>query len=70
MLTHDCPSEKLSEIAVYSGFAPKTTKPSEEMLQQIADNINIDKWYFGHFHIDIQLDNKYQCLYKLIKQII
>jgi hypothetical protein len=70
MLTHDCPKEKLKEIAVFSRFAPKKVEPSEKMLQQIANNIDIDKWYFGHFHIDIQLGNKYQCLYKLIKQII
>lgn len=43
---------------------------SEEMLQQIADNISCDHHWFGHYHVDLALDNKYSCLYHGFKEII
>ena len=35
---------------------------SELMLEQLAANMDFDKWFFGHYHVDKQLDDKYTCL--------
>jgi hypothetical protein len=32
------------------------------MLEQLAANMDFDKWFFGHYHVDKQLDDKYTCL--------
>lgn len=43
---------------------------SENRLQQIADNISFDHWYFGHYHVNLKLNDKYTCLYEKIEGII
>ena len=36
---------------------------SENRLEQLKNNITFKKWFFGHYHIDYKLDDKYQCLF-------
>ena len=42
-------------------------KSTEELLQTIADNLDFNKWYFGHFHDD-WVNGKYEMLYNSIKE--
>ena len=44
------------------------TKISHEYLQEIADIVSFDKWYFGHIHIDVDFD-KYIGMYERIQEI-
>lgn len=59
ILTHTCPMEVLYEM-VYC------YKEGEEELQKyfqrIADMVEFEGWYFGHFHTDENIE-KYHCLY-------
>lgn len=68
VLSHCCP------ISIFKKYAPwlitltgidqsGVDHTSEEMLEQIMDNIDFDKWYFGHYHIDKKLDNKFTCVF-------
>jgi hypothetical protein len=70
MLTHDCPSKKVNEIGAFSGVNKiKYFTKSQQMLEVLDNSLDIDKWYFGHWHTNIRLDNKFECLYTNIKQI-
>lgn len=58
ILTHTCPKEVICAMVDYY-------KEGEEELQQyfqsIADRVKFEEWYFGHFHIDEDMD-KFHCL--------
>lgn len=71
MLTHDCPESIVPIIKLYSGINDnKKISNSQKQLEKIYKTIDFDKWYFGHWHINCQLDNHFECLYEQIKQII
>lgn len=36
---------------------------SEGMLDQMMQDLKFKKWYFGHYHSDVALDDKFTCLY-------
>ena len=38
-------------------------------LQQVADNTSFTAWYFGHFHIDENLDDTFYCIYDDIVEL-
>lgn len=64
IITHTCPLDTLYEIIPY---------PEEDDLsnyfQFIKDNIMFDKWYFGHLHFDMNVNEKEYCLYRNIVEI-
>ena len=36
---------------------------SEGKLEEMMNGLSFDKWYFGHYHSDVVLDDKFTCLY-------
>lgn len=32
-------------------------------LQRVADNTDFTAWYFGHFHEDMEVEERFFCLY-------
>lgn len=69
MLSHDCPSVLVPLISLYSGVNGAKKSKSQRQLQIINETIQIDKWYFGHWHIDKKIDDKYECLFKSVKEV-
>lgn len=69
MLSHDCPAAITPQISVFSNINGVKISNSQRRLQSINEMVNIDKWYFGHWHLDIPLNNKFECLYKTYKEI-
>lgn len=59
VLTHTCPEFIANELVTY-------LYPGEEALQRyfnrIAENLEFEEWFFGHWHIDESIDN-FRCLY-------
>lgn len=59
IITHTCPREIIYLLVNYY-------KDGEEELQQylqrVADKVEFEGWYFGHFHIDEDMD-KFHCLW-------
>jgi hypothetical protein len=46
----------------------KINDPTMKILEDVKNRIKFDSWYFGHFHKDLNFDNKFFCLYnQLIK---
>lgn len=64
IITHTCAMDTLHEIIPY---------PEDDSLslyfQIIKDNVEFDKWYFGHLHFDMNVNDKEYCLYKNIIEL-
>lgn len=69
MLTHDCPASLTKQIAVFSGINGAEISNSQKQLEKINQKVEIDKWYFGHWHINLPLDDKFHCLYQEFRDI-
>lgn len=68
VLTHCCPRSIFEENKVYlitlGGVDQSSVDhTSEDRLEELKQKIDFDKWYFGHYHIDKQLDDKFTCLF-------
>lgn len=71
MLTHDCPENLVPMVKLYSKINDnKKISNSQKQLEKIYKMINFDKWYFGHWHLNYKFNNRFECLYDQIKQII
>jgi hypothetical protein len=73
MLTHDCPTEALQLLGV---FYPSIFEwiVQENTSRRELDKIEaaipaIDRWFFGHHHIDKYLGSKYRALYTDVVQL-
>lgn len=40
-----------------------------EFLDELSCKINYEKWYFGHFHIDVKINEVSTCMYENIVEI-
>ncbi|MBS5216388.1 MAG: hypothetical protein KHY79_11295 [Clostridiales bacterium] len=37
-----------------------------DFLQEISEKLDYSHWYFGHFHDDIELDERHTLLYQRV----
>ena len=58
ILTHTCPTEVIYSMVDYY---KEGEEELQQYLQRVADRVEFEGWYFGHFHIDEDLDN-FHCL--------
>ena len=68
MLSHDCPLSIVPLVRLYAGVKNGGNTQSQRFLEEINQMVKIDKWYFGHWHFDLPLDNKFECLYYNVKE--
>lgn len=61
ILTHTGPRE----VVAYMGYGELSDDEVElrQYLQRVADNTDFTAWYFGHFHDDTDVENRFYCLY-------
>lgn len=65
IITHAAPAS-----LVYSLYRNSFTEDSVVSgLQEIYNIADYDHWYFGHYHIDADLDDKHTCLYQKIIRV-
>lgn len=69
VLTHCCPRSIFENNKIYLStlqFLDENTinHNSEDMLEKLKNKITFDHFWFGHYHIDIELDDKFRCLFK------
>ena len=74
VLTHCCPRSIFDNNRIYLSTLQfldenKINHNSEDMLEQLKDKITFDHWYFGHYHINRNLDNKFTCLFEDFKEV-
>lgn len=60
VLTHTAPTHVVDILASY-----RREDPTCRMLDLINKSLTFRKWFFGHFHVDVDLE-KYYCLYEKI----
>lgn len=58
ILTHTAPMGIIKSLGFH--FIPD---PTAYFLDSVKDNVIFNKWFFGHFHKDISLDDRFFCHY-------
>ena len=67
ILSHTCPFKYMPTEAFISGLDQSTVDTSmEQFLDIVEENIDYDKWYCGHYHINKNID-KLEIMYWKIK---
>ena len=69
VLTHCCPRSIFEKNKIYLSTLQflnenKINHNSEDMLEQLKNKITFDHWFFGHYHINRNLDEKFTCLFE------
>lgn len=64
VITHTCPTSILKEFD-----ADYRKDSTSDFLDKVKDKIIFKNWYFGHFHVDMQIDSKFTLLYNQIIEI-
>ena len=69
IITHSCSERALMYPQIRNSATLKLSCPESQMLSYIEETAEYKHWYFGHFHIDAELSDKYTVLYHDIKRI-
>lgn len=72
ILTHTAPIDtinQMKELELPMKRAAAEELPLNEYLQRIAKATNYSKWYFGHFHVDAELENNQFALKNAIREL-
>ena len=66
VFTHCCPYSIFHRnrgfLCQHGGELRDVTHKSEEMLDKMFNKIDFSHHYFGHYHINLKLDDKHTCL--------
>lgn len=69
IITHSCSERAMMYPAIRNSATLKLDCPEVQMLSYIEDNATFKHWYFGHFHVDAELSDKYTVLFENIVEI-
>lgn len=69
IITHSCSERALMYPQIRNSATLKLSCPESQVLSYIEEIAEYKHWYFGHFHIDAELSDKYTVLYQDIKRI-
>lgn len=69
ILTHDCSVrtfEKMKELA----WVDKPETPLRDYLDEVEERVTFKKWFFGHYHEELEIDEKHTLLYRNFVRIL
>ena len=74
VLTHCCPRSVFEKNRIYLSTLQfldenKIKHSSEDMLEQLKSKITFDHWFFAHYHINRNLDEKFTCLFEDFREV-
>ena len=74
VLTHCCPRSIFEKNRIYLSTLQfldenKINHSSEDMLEQLKNKITFDHWFFAHYHINRNLDEKFTCLFEDFREV-
>ena len=74
VLTHCCPRSVFEKNKIYLSTLQfldenKINHSSEDMLEQLKSKITFDHWFFAHYHINRDLDEKFTCLFEDFREV-
>lgn len=67
VITHTVPRRLLANLSVHLQGADAC--PVSEFLDELSYKLKCEKWYFGHFHTDTQINETFTCMYERIEKI-
>ena len=71
VLTHTCPNEIVKVICGSKmNYELQQPDPVCNILDYFYELLEFDHWYFGHFHEDRQINDKFTVMYEDIKRIV
>jgi len=69
ILSHSCPLSIFEENKMYLCTLGNIVDDNDEefkktniQLENLLQKIDFNHWYFGHYHVDLHLDDKFTCL--------
>jgi len=69
IITHTCTSKTLTKINdLYYTF--KEVNELNEYFDIIEEKLDFKHWYFGHFHQDLEIDDRQTCIYNRVIQLL
>lgn len=66
IITHTCPDSIVNRVCAHPDYHDM---PFRLFLQDIADTVDFKHWYFGHYHDDRELSDKFTLLYHSVVTI-
>lgn len=69
IITHSCSERALAYPAIRNAAKWKLNCPESGLLSYIEENSAYKHWYFGHFHVDARLGDRYTALYQEIVKL-
>jgi len=66
ILTHTCP-ESIGDLLELSFI---NVDSNMKFFEQLTNSVKFKHWFFGHFHIDVRVNDKFTCVYKTVIQLI
>ncbi len=69
IITHSCSERALAYPAIRNSATLKLACSESGMLSYLEENADFRHWYFGHFHLDARLGDKYTALYQKIVKL-
>ena len=65
VLTHTVPKD-LRPLLGWGAVCDREADPTESYLNNIYSGLDFKRWYFGHYHIDRQINSQFIALYNRI----
>lgn len=70
IITHDCPSSIMGQINSHHFVSESPSSSSFRLYLEIIKNkTNFSAWIFGHHHQDVQIEEKFFCVYNKILEL-
>ncbi len=69
IITHSGPERALAYPAIRNASTAKYHCPEVQMLSYFDDIVTYKHWFFGHFHMDARLSDRYTVLYNDVIEI-
>lgn len=63
ILTHECPEWGYRMLSTMFKMVKSSNYQLPKYLEEIRTKVDFKHWYFGHHHINIDLNDKITCLY-------
>lgn len=70
IITHACGERALMYQPLRTRASRMQTYPENQLLSNFEDIVEYTHWYFGHYHLDGDLNDKITVLYQRIRQLI
>jgi len=72
IVTHASPRAAFEFLNTKKALAFKDVKEElefQEYLQDVACEVKFKKWFFGHLHIDLEIDKNFTSLYNVVREM-